>query len=192
MSDNKGPLPDPLVRQALFPNAHQVFAFRPVHLKEALQDGLVIVDTNALLVPYTTGRASLDQIRKTFERLVTEGRLRIPAQVAREFAAIRPEKLKLLFQQLSRKRELNVVRSQYPLLEALPEYFEFGERESDLTKALDKYRKAIDNLLTMIAEWQWDDPVSQTYRELFTSSAVVEPKIDREDLLKELRYRQEN
>src|SRR5882672_9907938 len=111
MSDPKRPYPDPLVRQRLFPEPVEIFAFSPVRLQDALPDGVVVVDTNVLLVPYTTGRASLEQIRHTFDRLTKDGRLRIPGQVAREFADNRAEKLKTLFQQLSRKREVSLSRS---------------------------------------------------------------------------------
>jgi hypothetical protein len=98
MGDPKKPYPDPLIRQRLFPDPVQIFAFSPAGLQGAIIDGVVVVDTNVLLVPYTTGRASLEQIRRTFERLTTDGRLRIPGQVAREFADNRAEKLKILFQ----------------------------------------------------------------------------------------------
>ncbi|WP_321476497.1 PIN-like domain-containing protein [uncultured Paludibaculum sp.] len=192
MSDVKGTLSDPLVRQRLFPEPGQIFAFRPVQLGDAVKDGLIVVDTNVLLIPYTTGRASLEQIRKTFESLTKERRLRVPAQVAREFAINRAEKLKILFQQLSRKRELSVTRSQYPLLEGSSEYAELGRLEAELVGALDAYRKAVGSVLDMIANWQWDDPVSQIYRELFDSATVVEADISRESILDELRYRQEN
>lgn len=190
VSDPKERYPDPLVRQRVFPEPAQVFAFSPVHLKEALQTGVVVVDTNVLLVPYTTGPASLDQIRQTFERLARDDRLRVPGQVAREFADNRAEKLKTLFQQLSRKREISLPRSQYSLLEGIPAYKDITTREDTLIAALEEYRKAIGGLLDTIAMWQWDDPVSQIYRELFKPSTVIEPEIDRENLLEELKYRQ--
>lgn len=82
-ADGKRPFPDPLVRQVLFPEPAEVFGFAPSSLAEALKDGIVAVDTNVLLVPYTTGRASLEQIRSTYKRLTSENRIRIPAQVAR-------------------------------------------------------------------------------------------------------------
>jgi PIN like domain len=121
MSEGKKKYPDPLVRQRLFSDAAEIFSFAPANLAQALEHGIVVVDTNVLLVPYTTGRASLEQIRRTYEILVTEKRLRIPGQVAREFADNRAEKLKTLYQQLSRKRDINLARSEYPLLEGLAE-----------------------------------------------------------------------
>lgn len=192
MSDAKKPFPDPLIRHRLFPDPAQIFSFVPVDLKAALADGIVVVDTNVLLVPYMTGRASLEQIRITYERLTTAAQLRIPAQVAREFADNRAEKLKTVFQQLSRKREVNLVRSEYPLLENLPAYADVLRREAELIKLLGEYRKCVALLLDTIAAWHWDDPVSRIYQQHFHPSIVVDPDINREELLKELKYRQEH
>jgi hypothetical protein len=192
MSDTKGSLPDPLVRHRLYPEPGQIFAFRPVTLNEALTDGLIVVDTNVLLVPYTTGKASLQQIHQTFQRLTNESRLRVPGQVAREFAANRAEKLKELFQQISRKRNVGITISQYPLLDGVSGYAKLKELEAAAIGALESYRKAISELLDTIAGWQWNDPVSQIYRELLTPDIVIEPEIERDELLKELKYRQDN
>ena len=61
MNDAKKQFPDPLVRQRIFPEPAEVFDFAPVTLATALKDGLVVIDTNVLLIPYTTGKASLEQ-----------------------------------------------------------------------------------------------------------------------------------
>lgn len=114
MGDKANQYPDPLVRHRIFPDATQIFAFSPVSLEEAIKDSVIVVDTNVLLLPYATGQASLEQIKITFESLAKDGRIRVPGQVAREFADKRAEKLKTLFQQLSRKRDLSCNRSEYP------------------------------------------------------------------------------
>jgi len=192
MNDAKKPFPDPLVRQRIFPEPAGVFDFAPISLLNAIKDGLVVIDTNVLLVPYTTGKASLEQIRGAYQRLTQEGRLRIPGQVAREFADNRAEKLKVLFQQLSRKRNINLVRSEYPFLEGIAAYSDMVKREEEIPKALEEYRNKISELLDIVAEWQWNDPVSNIYRDLFKGPTIVEPKFDREELLAELKYRQEH
>ena len=162
-------------------------------LGEALREGIVAVDTNVLLLPYSTGPASLEQIRQTYEGLASKNRLRIPAQVAGEFAENRAEKLKTLFQQLSRKRSATVLApSEYPLLEGIPEYAEMVKLEKGISAALSDYRKLTGELLNIVERWHWDDPVSRIYRALFTPATVVEPQLDREKLLGELRYRQEH
>lgn len=55
---------------------------------------LFVLDTNALLLPYTTSSKSIDEIKKVYAKLIKEKRLFIPGQVAREFAKNRPEKIK--------------------------------------------------------------------------------------------------
>lgn len=192
MSETKKQLPDPLVRVRTFPEPDKVFDFVPVPLEEALRDGLVVVDTNVLLLPYTVGQASLQQIRKTFEQLTREDRLRIPGQVAREFGDNRAEKLKTLFQQISLKRNIALKRDYYPLLEKNEKYEELLKCEQELTAKLERYRGLLAEILDTIAGWQWDDPVSLIYREFFKPNLVVDPQFEREALLADLHYRQEN
>ena len=47
-------------------------------------------------------------------------------------------------------------------------------------------------MLEVVAHWHWDDPVSQIYREFFKAHLLVDPDLDREELLKDLKYRQEH
>ena len=67
-----------------------------------------MLDTNTLLVPYTTSKESLKQIEETYKTLIGQERLVIPAQVAREFAKNRASKIGEVFQQLSRNKESSV------------------------------------------------------------------------------------
>ena len=184
--------PDPLVRQYTFRDPSQVFAFKPAALSEVIADCQVVVDTNVLLLPYATGQASLEQIRGVFEKLARSAQLRIPGQVAREFADNRAEKIKTLYSQLSKKRNTDVQRSQYPLLEGVPAYKEVTACEEQITALLAKYRTAIQETLEVIEQWSWDDPISTIYRSLFTEDVVVDLPINREELLRDLKYRQEH
>jgi len=190
MADKK--LADPLIRTHIYPNPEQVFGFAPVSLETALNDCLVAVDTNVLVLPYLTGQQSLKGIRQTYNKLVDENRLRIPGQVAREFADIRAEKLKTLYQQLSQKRNLSLKFGTYPLLEGIEQYHQLLEREKDLSKIIESYRNQVAELLRTVESWQWDDPVSAIYRELFRGPVVVDPEYKQNELLEELAYRQEN
>lgn len=192
MNEPKKPFPDPLRRQRIFSDPEQIFAFVPAGLKAALEDGIVVVDTNALLVPYTTGPASLEQIHRIYKNLTSANRLRVPGQVAREFAENRAEKIKALFQELTRKLTLDVDKSQYPLLQDIPAYLDLCEAETQILSDIRKYRKAVKDLRSVVAGWNWNDPVSQIYREFFKASVVVDLKVEDEVLLKDLKYRQEN
>jgi hypothetical protein len=139
----------------------------------------VILDTNALLVPFGTGRESLAQIRHTYAQLVAQGRLFVPGQVVREFAVNRPAKLTDLHHAISLKRDIgNPKAGDYPLLEATKSYGNVKELEEQVRQLLGKYRAAVGEVLDEIHRWTWDDPVSQMYREVLTAAVVVDPSFD--------------
>jgi hypothetical protein len=165
---------DPLVLQEVYPEASSVFEFQPASLGSALSSCVVVLDTNVLLVPYGTGKESLNQVRQIYADLVKKHRLVIPAQVAREFAQNRAEKLKTVFQQVSRKRDVAVKSSSYPLLESLAEYKAVVDLEDKIGTLLDDYRKQVGKLADVIRSWYWNDPVSAVYKELFDGAVVVD------------------
>jgi hypothetical protein len=108
----------------VYPDATPIFTYSPKPLDKIKDDCIIIIDTNALLVPYSIGKEGLEQIKRTYKKLVSEKRLYLPGQVAREFARNRANKLAELFQQLSSKRNSpqNFQKGKYPLLESLTEY----------------------------------------------------------------------
>jgi|GEM_PF-5370312 len=53
-----------LYRNSLYPKAENIFSFRPKLVEEIKDECFIVVDTNSLLVPYTTGKASLEQINR--------------------------------------------------------------------------------------------------------------------------------
>jgi len=192
MADPKKTFTDPLVRNTIFPEPGPLFEFAPVSLDEALKDGIVAVDTNALLVPYTTGPASIDQISRTYDKLTKEDRLRIPGQVAREFADNRAQQIKALFQLISQKRNFSPNLARYPLLEGNKSYDALIECEKKIDALLKEYRKHVGTVLEHIQSWQWNDPVSNIYREFFKAPLIVDPPIEEEQLLDDLKYRREH
>lgn len=178
------------VLNKIYPNAESVFAFRPKTLEQIKENCLVVLDTNVLLIPFDTGKESLQQIKATYERLTQTKRLFIPGRVAREFAKNRSEKLKTIYQQISRKRNLSINRQAYPLLESSTEYQKLIEIEKEIDGNLSNYRKQVASLLSQIKDWYWDDPVSSLYRELFSSDVVIDIDYDEQKLKLDLEYRQ--
>ena len=133
-----------LVSSAIYPEADAVFTAQPKTLHEIKDDNIVILDTNSLLVPYSIGKESLEQIRKTYQVLVSQKRLFIPGQVAREFAKNRATKLTELFQQLNRKKNAPPFRKgNYPLLQSLPDYQDSVRLEEELDKLLEEYKTLV-------------------------------------------------
>ena len=62
--DSNDPSVDPLLLTKVFPEAYAVFSFRPKTLDEVFATATFVLDTNALLVPYSLGKTSLDEIGK--------------------------------------------------------------------------------------------------------------------------------
>ena len=174
----------------VYPDADAVFTAEPKTLPEIKDDCLVVLDTNSLLVLYSIGKESLEQIKNTYKALVTNKRLVIPGQVAREFAKNRATKLAELFQQLNRKKNVAAFRKgKYPLLESLPNYQESVRIEEELDKLLEAYKKAIGQVIEHIQAWTWNDPVSLLYHDLFGKDTVFDPPFDKAKLKEEIASR---
>jgi len=179
------------IAKTIYPDASSIFTFRVKSIKEIKDSCFIVPDTNALLLPYTATQESIGEIGKTYRKLRNQNRLRIPAQVGREFAKNRPNKLSELYQQLSKKRNNNIQipRSKYPLLETLEQYKQLIAIENELGKLIDSYRDTIGNLMNDIRGWSWNDPVSLLYAELFTSDTIVEPELSEDDIKADLQMR---
>ncbi len=179
------------IRYGIYPEAASVFTSRLKSLEEIKNDCYIVLDTNVLLTPYSVGEAHLlDQCRKTYKSLITQGRLIIPGQVAREFAKNRAGKLAELYQQLARKKQLSQIQSgKYPLLNSLADYKEVTRLEGEINSKIQEYQKAVSRVSEYIQGWQWNDPVSLLYNELFTKDVVVEPQISEEFVKEDLDKR---
>ena len=112
---------DVFIAESTYPEVTPIFTAKFKTIDEVKEDCIVILDTNALLVPYLIGKDSLEQIHGTYEKLASENRLFIPGQVAREFAKNRANKLTELYQQFNRKiSNMNrLQKGRYPLLDTM-------------------------------------------------------------------------
>lgn len=175
-----------------FPDAKSIFTISIPVLEDFKRDALIVLDTNVLLIPYTIEQKGLDDIKATYQNLIDETRLFIPAQVAREFAKNRGEKIQNLFHELTLKQNTNVKKSEYRVLEPFPEYSELLKIEDELTTKLKEYRKVVSSILNHIRLWRWNDPVSNLYRELFKPEIIVDTSFSTDDIKKDLERRLEN
>jgi rRNA-processing protein FCF1 len=184
---------DIFYREAIYPDPIGLISWAPRTLDEVKDTACVVLDTNALLVPYATGRSSLEEIAKTYRTLVSAKRLVVPGQVIREFATNRVSKLQELYQQMSRKKNLAITRERYPLLESVNEYLGMTELEDKIDGLIVTYRQAVDGLLSHIRNWYWNDPVTLLYQSLFAEGVVHDPQLDKvkigEDLAKRVEHK---
>jgi len=177
--------------QRIYPNASDIFSVEIKSLGEIFDDCIFILDTNVLLLPYTTTSSGFEEIKKAFSKLIEKKQLAIPAQVAREFAKNRPEKIKNLFQQLNniKSKVQKPSTGQYPLLESLPEYKEAIDLEKQIQEINSKYSKKISELLDEIKNWRWNDPISSVYSDLFKPEFIIELSKTEDDIVIELERR---
>jgi rRNA-processing protein FCF1 len=185
---------DIFIAQSIYPEATSIFTSQLKSLEEIKDDCYIVLDTNVLLILYTTGEEDLlDQCRKTYTPLVAAKRLIVPGQVAREFAKLRPEKLGELYQQISLKKQFKQLqKGKYPLLSSLDEYKEVVRLEGEIDKKVREYQKAVDKVLAHIKGWEWNDPVSLLYREIFSEDAIVDIPINEEEVKQDLQRRQQH
>jgi hypothetical protein len=182
---------NPFIAHTVYPDPAAIFSFRLQTIEEIKDTCYVVLDTNILLIPYTVTQESVQTIKDTYTKLKARDQLRIPAQVAREFAKNRPMKLTALYQQLARKRNTNfqVQSSRYPLLAELEAYKDLTRLEQELQRTQEQYRIALGRLQEQVRSWSWNDPVSTIYGVLFTPETIVEPTRTEDESLADLQRR---
>lgn len=185
---------DMFIINKIFPNAKDIFTVSGRPTSEIKNDCLFVFDTNSLILPYTTSSESLDEIKKVYTKIIKEKRLFIPGQVAREFARIRPEKIKEVFQQLTKSRNSIPVLGigKYPLLDGIKEYDELFAKEKEINSLVKDYAKQLGKVIEHVKEWSWNDPVSQLYKSLFNDEVIYDIELDEEKIKEQLDYRYEN
>ncbi|MBP7999231.1 MAG: DUF4935 domain-containing protein [Chloroflexi bacterium] len=184
---------DIFIANRIYPDAQGLFAIKIKAIESIKSTCLIVVDTNVLLLPYSTGPESIQRIGDTYRQLVELGQLIVPGQVAREFAKNRATKLTELFQQIVRKGNVSdLQKGKYPLLESVKEYQDLLKIEQEIDKKLVDYRKALGRLKDHIRAWAWDDPVSLLYSELFNENVVFDPDFDQKQILQDLNLRQKH
>ncbi|MFW9997861.1 MAG: PIN domain-containing protein [Candidatus Odinarchaeota archaeon] len=175
----------------IFPDAESIFSIRQLKLDEIKSDCIFVIDTTALLVPYGTSPGSLEEIKKIYSSLIEKEKLFVPAHVAREFAKNRPQKLVELYEDLHKAVSSlqSITKINYPQLESLNEYKKAGELAIEANMFIKKYRDSLQVLQNCIKEWNWDDPISELYKELFTQGVIREIQCNQKDLEEMLNYR---
>lgn len=175
----------------IYRNPEHIFGTHQVALSQIKDNCIFILDTNALLVPYSTGAGSLTEIGKIYKLLKSKNQLLIPDQVAREFANNRPKKIGEMFDAINKKRNgiPNLSIGQYPLLEGMEGYTEALTIELEMKDILKRYHASIGRIVDEVKNWSWDDPVSLIYRKIFTPEIIVKLDIDNDQVKKDLDYR---
>lgn len=186
---------DMFFKNEIYPDPENIFENCQKKLENIEEDFVVVLDTNVLLMPYKIERTSLEEIKNVFKMLSQNERLFIPGQVAREFADERPEKLKNIYKELNEKiskiSDLGE-KKEYPFLENLEDYQSMLDLEEEINELIKEYRKKVNKIQDEIRSWNWDDPVSKVYYEIFNSDNIIKLQLcddEKEKIEKKLQYR---
>lgn len=193
MSTDEDHLTDSSRLRRAFPDAAGALFFEQVKISGVLESCQIVLDTNVLLLPYTTSPQTLGAIAIAYKTLAQEGRIYIPGHVAREFTSIRPSKIGDIFSDVKRKQSGSGLQllGKYPLLERVPAYQQAIVLGQQIGKQVSEYRELMGEIATTIQEWGWGDPVSALYGEILRPENVCETSISEADFLADLHQRRE-
>lgn len=177
----------------VYPDAANVFSEDFKKPEEIIKEGIVILDTNILLVPFVTSEKSVTEIKRIYSQLKQNERLFIPARVAREFAKNRALKISEVFLSLRQiQGNFNSGHfsiANFPLLEKNPNYEKLNKVFDTIKNEIKESRKYLQALEDDIQSWTWDDIVSQSYKEIFTPDTIIELQKGENEIIEDLKFR---
>jgi hypothetical protein len=156
------------------------------------EDCIFVLDTNTILTPFSASRDSVEEVGRVFKKLSSKGKLLLPAHCLREFLNIRGSKIRETFDSLkSLKQRLNSIQKptlHAPVLDSHSSFKALNDSGKKLIEAKELALKHLADLEHSLTAWDWSDPVSNLYREVFTKASVVEYELE-EGFPKELEKR---
>lgn len=180
----------------VYPEPDKIFSESFKNSSELIGDAVIVLDTNVLLVPFDTAEKNVEDIKDIYLKFKKEGRLHLPARVAREFANNRANRIGTIFQQIRQlKNRLNTGDfevNQYPILKGNPDYENLLKDFASIKDGLSLSRKHLDNLEAHIQGWTWNDNVSLAYKEIFTKEIIHEVQKSSKDIENDLIFRVEH
>lgn len=182
--------PDSFAYLRRFPDALDLFRFHAPSLEGVFASAVVVLDTNALLVPYKVGRSSLSEVARVLKLLKDQQRLMVPDHVLREFAINRIRRISDLYDSIHKRRSQSILEHHdYPILNEIEEYLRMAELRKDLAKKKNEHDKAARQLMSKMKEWNWDDPVQGRYEDVIDAAVVAKLEASIDDLEQEYRQR---
>ena len=192
-TDKKDIIEEAFSLENTFPLADDLFSnnFRTIH--EVFDSALFVLDTNVLLLPFNLGAEAIEEIKKIYTSLINENRLFIPKRVAREYSKNRTAKLSEIHSNILRlKTGAKYPNFKYPIIADLEEKKELDKALEILNEKENEFKEKATKLANKIRNWQYKDPVSTLYGDIFKNSLLIDTSKNKEDILKELNRRKKH
>jgi predicted nucleic-acid-binding protein len=179
----------------MFKDPLKLLNMEPKLFKDIKDNCVFVLDTNVLLIPYSTSSHSLTEITSVFETLIKQSRLIIPEQVLREFIKNRPNKILEIHKQLNdqKSKAVKVNTNIASIFRENKQFTDLLEIQTKLNEQIKKYHDKISEISDLVKEtWFQKDPVIESYRGLFVSSVLSGISIDdktKPQILNEIKKR---
>ena len=183
---------DAFILEEVFENPVELLSLPSIKTHELAIDSIFVLDANALLAPFVVGKAGQEEIKTLYRGLREHHRIFAPARAVREYLKHRSQKISAMIDLLNQGISALGNAPSPPecaMLEYSTEYENALTAGEELRSARKKYLASIQELISLLSEWNWDDPISALYSEVFNDDAVVECLTPRENLLKDLSHR---
>ncbi|WCT11996.1 PIN domain-containing protein [Mucilaginibacter jinjuensis] len=177
-----------------YPDHLSILSGHKLDLNKFIKSAIFVIDANSLLVPYNLGQESLKEIRRIYLDVLKPERLIVPAHALREFAKHRSIKISELFTEVDKALStIPVIKDlNYPILEDLKPYKDLLAFKKEFAEHIKPYKTILKDLQASVNEWNWFDPVTQLYHDVFTASNIIETTLDEVNLIKEFEDRMNN
>lgn len=182
--------------EKIFPKPIEILVSNYKTINEIKDSCLFIFDTNILLLPYKTSPKSLEELKRIYLTLLSQNRLYIPARVLREFGNNRGKNLAEIYKRLKQKEnsldKFDLKIDFFPLLENEQDYKDVENVEKEIKNLIRKNRVSLKNLQNRVSNYNWNDPVSLMYKDLFKEEIIIDVKKERELIIEDLNFRIEH
>jgi hypothetical protein len=159
-----------------YPDVLSILNGKKLKINDFAKNAIFVIDANSLLLPYGLKKQSLKEIGLIYENLKKNGRLFVPAHALREFAKHRSAKIGELFTEVDKSvSSIPTINAfEYPILADLDAYQRLTKYREEFSAFIKPYKEILRDLQTSINEWNWSDPVTELYGQIFTATNIIE------------------
>jgi hypothetical protein len=184
---------NPFILLRKYPNVDSILKGHQAGLGD-YANCLFVLDANTLLAPYGLKKDGIDKIKSIYASLVSANKLFVPMHAMREFADNRPSKISDIFSNID--KALSAIPGwkdlDYPILNDLDSFQKLSAFKETFKSTTKQYREHLQALADEVINWDWQDPITKLYAEIFNKGIFIDTDESEENLLKDFSFRTEN
>lgn len=184
---------NPFILNKIYPDATSILRSNFTS-ENGYKDYLFVLDTNTLLAPYSIGKDSMEKIKGIYLELINKKALYIPVHAISEFARVRSFKINEIYTNIDNALSTipSLPKLDYPILYNIDSHKSFLEFKESFKEVTKKYKSLIQDLHDNVTNWNWQDPVTKIYSDIFKDEIFITSDYKEDELLKEAQFRFDN